>query len=53
MVSRKLLTLMEINAKSNASRSNDNSKIEKSGRGDSKVSDYRDEAKEKREFLEN
>ena len=52
MVSRKLLTLMEINAKSNASRSNDNSKIEK-GRGDSKVSDYRDEAKEKREFLEN
>ena len=53
MVSRKLLTLMEINAKSNASRLGDNNRNDKTARGDSKVSDYRDEAKEKREFLEN
>ena len=44
---------MEINAKSNMSRGNDNSRADKSARGDSKVSDYRDEAREKREYLEN
>ena len=43
---------MEINTKANISRAHDGSRNEKSARGDSKVSDYRDEAREKREYME-